>query len=247
MLRALFGYQDTPSFIEFASYFFYWFVVLAVLAGIYWTAIRGARNKTAKYAKACSGFALLCMFIAAIYVCLNFTWHGCLTTFVGFLIAVIAVLATFDAISSNVAAVSSLRRTLALVAAVAIGLYALFVCVLHIVQLSCLDKSCQFPQFYYWGMIFSNKWVSRGNTGNSWNAVAILSISFVFSVFFLTFWAACMYLFSSHVAGDGDYVYEDRVKVGAGDSDEGPSMQESESLSDHAEFPKTDGAMPVSL
>lgn len=239
MLRALFGYQDTPSFIEFASYFFYWFVVLGVLAGLYWGAVRAARNKTARYAKTCSGFAFLSMFVGAIYVCLNFTWSGCLVTFAGVIIATVATAASFDAISSNFGAIAAARRSLALGAAVAIALYTLFVSVLHIVQLSCLDKSCELPQFFYWGLIFSNDWNVRGNTGSSWNAVAVLSISFVFSVFFLTFWTVVMYLYSSHVSNSGEYVYEDRVKLGDHSDEEGAFASETASaISGEVEIPR---------
>lgn len=228
MLRALFGYQDTPSFIEFASYFAYWAVVLAILAWMNWSLIRAARNKTARYARGCAAFAVICFFVGFVYACLNATWTGLVVTIFGLLLSVVAALAVFDVLSDMVSALGALRKPLALAAAVGLAVFALFVCVLHIAQMACLGKSCELPNFFYWGLIFQADWAQRENTGSSWNAVAVLAVSFIFTFFFLSVFAAVMYLYSGHIASDSAYIYEDRVKL----SDEGDGINDTLSDAD---------------
>lgn len=213
MLRALFGYQDTPTFVEWGSYFAYWALILSVFLFINWAAVKTARDKTAKHARGVSAFLLPCFFVAFIYACLNATWTGLVTSIFGLILATISTLVAFDVLSVWIKAIRPIRRTLALGVAIAAALYTLFVSILHIVQMDCFEKSCRLPDFYYWGLIFSNEWNMGGNKGESYVAIAVLSISFVISFFLFAFWALTFYLFAGHVSNDGDYVYSDRVKV----------------------------------
>jgi high-affinity iron transporter len=229
MLRALFGYQDLPSFIEFASYFAYWAVVLGVLAWMNWSTIRAARNKTAKYARGCAAFALISSFVGFIYASLNATWTGLVVTIFGLLLSIATTLVVFDVLTDFFKAIGALRRPIALACGVGLALFTVFVSVLHLVQMSCLEKSCELPKFYYWGLIFQSEWNEAGNTGTSWHSVGVLAVSFVFSFFFLGMFAIIMFLYSGHIASDGAYIYEDRVKVGDGAAGvNGPSLSDSE-------------------
>lgn len=232
MLRALFGYQDTPTFVEWGSYFAYWALILSVFLVINWSAVRSARNKTAKNARSVSAFLLPSFFVGFLYACINATWTGILTTLVGLILSVLSTLVAFDVLSTWVKALKPVRRTLALAIAVCAGLFTLFVAILHIVQMNCLERSCRLPEFYYWGLIFEAEWNKRGNLGNSYVSVAVLAVSFVFSFFLFAFWAITFYLFSSHVSNDGEYVYSDRVKVAKDEETLGGDISSGERSSD---------------
>jgi FTR1 family protein len=214
MMRALFGYADKPTFLEFSTYFLYWAIILAVLIAINWTVVRAARNRTARYARGCAFFSLISFIVGFIYACLNASWTALLVTFFGLILSIGATLAVFDVLTDSVTALGGVRRMIALACAVGLALFTFFVCVLHLVQMSCLDKRCHLPPFFYWALIFQKGWVEGDNTGTSWHAVGSLAVSFVFSFFFLGGFALVMYLYSGHVGSDGSYIYEDRVKVG---------------------------------
>lgn len=220
ILRALFGYQDKPTFLEWITYFAYWFIVLAILIVFNWASVRVARNKTMRLARLWSSVALLCFFIAFIYAVSNATWTGILTTSLGLIISVVAVAVLFESVVGRISALRAARRSLGFITAAALFALTILLIVLHIVQMSCLEKSCRMPEFYYWGLIFQSDWLKRGNIGTSFVSVAVLSVSLVICIFFFGALALLMYLFATHVSSDGQYVYEDRVKVSGTDSAE---------------------------
>ena len=214
MLRALFGYQDTPSFIELTSYFAYWAAILAILLAMNWSTVKTASKRAGKYSRGCAFFSLCSFFVGFIYACINATWTGLVVTIIGLILSVVACAAVFGTFAKFIPGLNASRRTLASVAAVGSAVFGLFVCVLHIVQLTCLEIKCRFPSFYYWGLIFTTEWIEEGNTGKSYNSVAVLSWSFVFSFFFFACQAIAFYIYSLNmtdkdVAEEAEKVIED--------------------------------------
>jgi high-affinity iron transporter len=214
-LNVLFGYVDSPSFVQFIGYFGYWFIVLPILVALNWSVIRSYPNKIAKYARVMSGTSLLCLLIGFIYAVSNATWTGIVVTTLGLALSVLACLGTFDILANTFRALKNMRRSLLLGAAVGLGAYTLFTAILHIVQMACIGRSCHLPNFYYWGLILDQDWLDEPRTEalDAYNALAVLSVSLTVTVFFFSTMAILLYLFVVHLGSDGGYVYDNTSLV----------------------------------
>ena len=213
-LRALFGYQDTPTFVEWSTYFAYWLIIIAILLSFNWGTVRKARNTVAKMTKSLSAVSLCATFIAFIYVLINRTWNGTLTMTLAFLLSIASIVVCFDFITARAAGLKASRKTIALGTAVALGALTIVITILHIVQMACDEEgvaTCSLPRFYYACLIFAEDWASQGRAedGNSWVSLAVLSWSMVICFFFWGTLSFVLYLYSMNIDAEGNYIMSD--------------------------------------
>jgi high-affinity iron transporter len=213
MARALFGYQDDPSFVELVAYFGYWALIAIILVTANWTAVRAARNRAASLARTTSAIALISFFVGFIYAVSNVTWTGVLTTSLGLLISVAAVATSFDTLSAWSAPLKAVRKTLALATSVSAAVFSALVIALHFAQLSCIQKWCALPQFYYWGLIFNPEFNARADTTTSYASVGVLTFSLIFSFCFFAVFTLALFLTGTNMTSDGDIIYDDHQPI----------------------------------
>jgi high-affinity iron transporter len=219
-LKALFGYSHSPTFVHVVGYVGFWLIVLPLLAWFYWETISSARNKIANYARGMAGIAVICFLIGFIYAVSHPTWTGILTTGLGLLFSTVACLALFDMLVNKVAAIKTRRKAILLATSTLFGLLAILGTILPIVQMSCLDKACRLPKFYYWGLILNQSWLDTADTPTktAFKAVAVLTVSICITLVFLGGITFVLYLFAKNVGADGNYVYEDMHHLDMDDS-----------------------------
>lgn len=235
-LRALFGYQDTPTFLEWGTYFAYWIVVIAILLYFNWGAVRKATSKIAKMTKFAAATAFSFGFIAFIYVCLNVTWNGMVTMTIMFILSLISMVVVFDAFAQRIAPVMKSRKSLSLMLGVAFALLAVFIAALHIAQMACDEDgvaTCSLPKFYYVGLIFAEDWASQGRSedGNSWVSLAVLSWSLVAITALLGVLSFGLIVFSGNMDGDGKYLYNEDSEESVESEEDEPIPEASEAIS----------------
>lgn len=222
MLRALFGYQDTPTFIEWSTYFAYWFIIACIFVVVNWGRIRAERSKTASQTQTFAGLSLLFTFVAFIFVLLNRTWIGILTMTLGFMLSIIAVYAVFDSTSRLLSPLHGIRRTTVLATGVSFALLTVFMFVLHIVQMGCEGSGdCSIDKFFFFGLIYDPDFLERGREESAWPALAALSFSIVLTVFFFGTFSFLLILFAFNVDSDGNYMYDGTIAVKGDDGEEG--------------------------
>lgn len=215
MLRALFGYQDKPTFIEVTTHFAYILVISVLVLYADRLRVAKARNKTARLARSFAAAHLAVFFVLFVYTVANPTWTGVLIASVGLLLSLAATFVVFDVFALYFEAFKPARRALVLLCAVSVAVLCVVTAVLHIVQCACLEKDCALPPFFYWGVIFSKGWLLSARSENSFVPLAVLSVSFVLSVFSLGSFGLLLFLFALHVGKDGEYIYaKGRIKVG---------------------------------
>lgn len=213
-LRALFGYQDKPSFIEWATYFFYWLISGAVVLASNWIEIRAAKNAVARAVKAFSSGAIVCGFVSFVFALGTGSWNGILISTLLLVLSIPVVFAAFDTIVSRLPlSIAALRRSVALALCVAFSMLTLLSVSLHMVQMGCdvPDSGCHVPRFYYFGLIFDKPWLETGRSpdGLSWNSLAVLSVSLVLTIYLGGAFSLALGLFAANVlAADGTYLYD---------------------------------------
>eukprot|EP00190_Bangiopsis_sp_CCMP1999_P007546 CAMPEP_0198725400 /NCGR_PEP_ID=MMETSP1475-20131203/2693_1 /TAXON_ID= ORGANISM="Unidentified sp., Strain CCMP1999" /NCGR_SAMPLE_ID=MMETSP1475 /ASSEMBLY_ACC=CAM_ASM_001111 /LENGTH=508 /DNA_ID=CAMNT_0044487171 /DNA_START=168 /DNA_END=1694 /DNA_ORIENTATION=+ len=227
MMRALFGYQDKPTFVELVTYFGYWALITAVFVFLYWKEISKKVNFTARAVKISSSFNWFVSFIGLIYVCINPTWNGLTVVVLYFVLSSISLLGAFDFISKWV--VRSRRKMVMLVAAGGFAVLATYTISLIFAQLFCRypeSKSCSVPEFYYWLLIFSQDWLSQDpltveDEGVTvvvhYVAGATLTMCIFLTYYIMGFHALYTYKFATHVDSNGSYAYEEVPVAGGKD------------------------------
>ncbi len=223
-LRALFGYQDTPTFVEWSTYFAYWVIVIIIMLAFNWPKVRAARNRIAGLTKKLTATSVLVTFIAFIYVISNVTWHGTLSMTIAFFLSVIAAVAVFDTLADRVAIVRKSRKSIALISGIALAVLTLFMTIMHIVLMACDEEGvaqCTLPRFYYVGLIFFENWASQGRAedGNSWVSLAVLSWSMIIIFFFFGTMAFGLIVYSGNINEEGMYVYDGGVEQETNDEE----------------------------
>jgi high-affinity iron transporter len=215
-LKALFGFSDSPTFVHVASYVGFWLIILPLLAWFYWESITSARNKIANYARGMAGTAFFCFLIGFIYAVSHPTWTGIVTTVWGLLLSIVACLALFDMLVNRVTPIKTHRKAILLATCILFSMLVIFASILPIVQMSCLDKSCRLPKFYYWGLILNRDWLDTADTASdtAFKAVAVLTLSICVTLVFVGGLSFVLYLFAIHVGSDGNYIYEDMHSLG---------------------------------
>jgi len=232
-LRALFGYQDTPTFLEWVTYFAYWVVVIAILYYFNSGAVRTATSKTAKLTKFATATAFSFGFIAFIYVLLNVTWTGTLTMTLLFILSLAAMVVVFDAFATRIPAVMKSRKSLTWMLGASFALLGVFIAVLHIAQMACDEGSCSLPKFYYVGLIFSEDWASQGRAedGNSWISLAVLCWSLVAITALIGTLSFGLIIFSGNMDEDGKYLYNEGDESAAEEEAEDTAQEVKEAIS----------------
>lgn len=227
MLRALFGYQDLPTFVEWATYFAYWLIIIAIFVVINWAEIRSARSKVASKTQAFALLSLLFTFVAWIYTLLNRTWIGILTMTLGFVLSIAAVYVVFDITAKLIRPLFSARRNMVLATGILMSMLTMFMFVLHIVEMECLgtprdNPSCSLDTFFFFGLIFDPEFLATGRNveDKTWHSLAALSFSVVLTVYFFGAFSLLLILYSLNVSNNGDYIHDDAVGIKGGDSEE---------------------------
>lgn len=237
-LRALFGYQDTPTFVEWSTYFAYWILIISIVVATSWSAVRKARTRIAKIARYMTYTVLPITFVGFIYAVSNATWNGILTMTCGLILSAISYIVVLDFFTAKIRPIGKARRPLALATGIGFAVLTLFMLCLHIAQMACDERSrakCYIPKFYYLGLIFWENWAKQGRAadGNSWVSIAVLSWSLVGVVFIFGTLAFALIVFAGNVDADGTYRYDiSAVKVA---DDETPLAPENEAVTNSDE------------
>ena len=201
MLRALFGYQDKPTFIEIITYIAYWVFILTVLIVVFWNDITNARDKIAKITKIFATATLAFFFVCFIYAVGNVTWNGVLFATLGLIFSTLAFIASIDFATRALKFLKNYRRPMAYAAAVGLTMLLVLTFCIIIAHMSCEDKDCKFPLFYYWLFIFGEDWSAN-------NTIILLSICLGITLFLFGLFCFALTLFAGNVTGEGDYMYQ---------------------------------------
>lgn len=214
MLRALFGYQDKPTFVEWATYFGYWLIVFVIFAVMNWSLIRASRSKVASYTRSFVLSSLVITFVGFVYSLMNVTWIGTLSMTLAFILSIVAVLATFDVAIRMLNFVRPLRRVLSLGSGIAFALLMAFMFVMHLVEMECIGgEDCSLNLFFFFGLIYDGDFLERGREESQWPPLAALSWSIVLTVYFFGGLSLLLILFSMNVNEDGTYLDDNAVLV----------------------------------
>ncbi|GAB0494868.1 hypothetical protein MMPV_006165 [Pyropia vietnamensis] len=218
MMRALFGYQDTPTFLEMISYIAYWAAISIVFLYIYHDVVRRARSGTATLVRTTSTILAVSGLVGFIYAMGNRTWNGILVTTLTLIVGVVAAVAAFDSAGGMVSGLKPLRKPMMLGSCVGFAIILLLTTAITLAQLICEGSSCTVPQFFYWGIIFSSDFAGRGNLGLSpeltygqgrgYVYVAVLTLSLAISIFLCGAHSYGSYRFSRNLDAAGDYIYD---------------------------------------
>ena len=220
MLRSVVGYQDNPSFLEFITFFSYWFVVIFVFIMIYWTYIRAFRTKTLQVCHHLILWSLLITFVGFIYSLLNVTWIGLTSMTIGLCLSIISFIVFFEAPLHLLKMLVPVRRILGLLCAVSWTSYTIFIFSLHVVVIACegKEKTCLLDKFYFFGLILSKEFNEVGRKPHSWPGIAVLAFSIVISTFFFTAMSVVLGLAGLNINEDGEYIDDEAILVSEGDS-----------------------------
>ncbi|CAN8070144.1 unnamed protein product [Agarophyton chilense] len=214
MLRALFGYQDTPTFVEWATYFGYWLIIAVVFICINWRLVCASRSKMLSLAKQLSACALLFTFVAFVFTLMNVTWIGVTTMTLSLVLSVVTVLCLFESTMRLLKPLRRSRRVLLMASGVGWVLLMAFMFVLHLVQMECEGKEdrCNLDMFFFFGLIFDPDFNEQGRQETSWPGIAVLSVSIVLTVYFFGALAFTVLMSSFNVDTDGYYVGDNGVE-----------------------------------
>lgn len=213
MLRALFGYQDTPTFVEWSTYFAYWLIIAIVFVAINWQFVRASRNKMLSVAKSLGVWSLLFSFVGFVFTMLNVTWIGVTTMTMSVILSAITVLVLFESTLRLLKPLRKYRRTVLLACGVGWALMMSFMFVLHMVELECegTEGECKLDKFFFFGLIFNSEFNATGRQEKSWPAIAVLSVSVVLTVYFFGALAFTVIMSSFNVDEEGMYIGDDGV------------------------------------
>lgn len=220
MLRSLVGYQDTPTFVEFCSYFLYWFLIVTLIVIINWGPVQAHRTKLLHLSHNLILWNLLFTFVGFIFCLINITWIGTTTLTIGLALSLLSVVIFFDAPIRLFKPLRYVRRRFALTMAFAWTLFSAAIIILHFVTLDCEGKGklCSFNKFYFFGIILSSNFNEMGPLTNSWPGLAVLSVSLIFSIFFYSALTFILWLVSMNINADGHYNDDNALPISEEDS-----------------------------
>eukprot|EP00171_Calliarthron_tuberculosum_P015352 IDg15352t1 len=137
-MRALFGYQDSPSFVEISAYFLYWLLAAVTVLAINWHLVRAAKSQAAKLVKVFSALALTGGIVSFAYSLGLGRWNGILVSTLLFVLSIPAVIMGFDAIVSRLPRwMARMRRGVMLSLCVCYSMFTLLAISLHVTQMAC--------------------------------------------------------------------------------------------------------------
>mmetsp|Transcript_8454 Transcript_8454/g.22257 ORF Transcript_8454/g.22257 Transcript_8454/m.22257 type:complete len:520 (-) Transcript_8454:98-1657(-) len=221
MMRALFGYQDTPTFLEWITYFAYWALIAGILLYMYRAEIRSAKNKTAAFIKVSIGFMWFSAFVGFIWACTNPRWNSLIITTFMWVLSSFGVVFTYD-FFLRFSFVARFRRTANVVMAWCWAFLLILTFSFTIAQMVCENStSCSTPYFHYWLLIFAESWLTKPQTSTYYISLACLSIALTISIFYCGFHGYWTYEYAQHINGEGNYDYDevvvDTAVLGPGD------------------------------
>lgn len=224
MLRTLFGYNDSPTFLEWAMYVFYWVAILIVLILINWRQLLAGHNTALVQARRLTVFVLISTFVGTLFSFGNATWISLASMPHSFILAIVTTLFAFAPKFSFTERLLNYRRDSLRVIAFAWAANAVYILALHTAQLICEGKKrdqCHFHKFYFFGLLLNDDFNNRGlvfvrNEDGQiskiyWPSIAVLTISATISIFVLGLLALRLYLMTNHVASDGSYIRDDDI------------------------------------
>lgn len=218
MLRALFGYQDTPTFIEWVTYFAYWLIIVSVYFAINWSSVLANRSQTLARAQFLAAWSLLFTFVGFIYVMINNdTWVGVLTMTIAFILSILSVAFLYEPIVKITKSLMPLRRNILMCVGLAWVIATLLILVLHLIQLVCEgenENGCS-NTFFFFGIILDSDFRELGRQVDGdkvwWPSIAVLSVSLAISLFFFGGLSFRVLLASYNVDTEGHYMDDDYV------------------------------------
>ncbi|KAA8496220.1 Ferrous iron permease EfeU [Porphyridium purpureum] len=223
MLRALFGYQDTPTYLEFITYFGYWFLFSWVTIYIYREQVFGRRDRTASFVKTSSCVMAFAAFIGWIFALSyqpeewnnNVSWIAVMMTTLMFFLSLVAVFISFDFFACRWQAIAQRRRAITIGVAACWAVLLVLAFALTTAQMVCganvPQSSCSLPVFFYWNLIFSVEWATQAQTTTQYTSLALLSIALVISMFYCGFHSFWTFVMARDIDQDGLYNYTPTV------------------------------------
>lgn len=218
MLRALFGYQDTPTFVEWITYFAYWVIVIAIFVTINFDKIKSSTRKIQSRTQGLTALTLLCTFVGFVYALINRSWIGLLSMITSFFLTIVTVFFVFEPATRLISAMLPLRKSALAFLGVIWGVNTLFVAALHLVQLICEgenEEQCPIKKFFFFGLILNSSFnelhrvVVMSDEGEIakiyWPSIAVLSVSLIIAIFLFGGLSFRLLLMSTHVNRQGVY------------------------------------------
>lgn len=224
MLRALFGYQDTPTFIEWITYFAYWVIVIFLFVYINFDRIKSSTLTIRARAQGLSALSLLCTFVGFVYVLINRSWIGLLSMITSFLLSIVTVFFVFENATRLVGSLVPARRAALILLGFAWALNMLFIAALHLAQLVCegnFQTQCGLRKFFFFGIILDTSFSEQHLVAVTdaegaiskvyWPSLAVLSVSLIVAVFLFGGLAFRLVLMGAHVNRQGVYETEGKI------------------------------------
>lgn len=224
LARALFGYADSPTFVEVIAYLAYWVLIAVLLAGLHVDHFRDARSAVATYVRWTSSALVVAGVVGIVHSAGHPNWVAFLLTATTTALGSLSVAAAFDLSAYVLLHRRTLRR--AAMTAAAVGGCALLAltAAITVAQLACEGARCRVPQFLHWGLVLDADWAGRrpgdgagadgtgGATGYAY--VAVLTLSLGVSVALCGSHAVGAFLFARNLDADGAYHYDEPVGDG---------------------------------
>jgi len=210
MLRALFGYQDTPTWLEFFTYFAYWLIVSVAIIYIHMDRVRVARNGTAQFMKTSTICLWFSMFICFIWACGQGGWNAILISASGLVLSTVGIFAHFDSVVKLCKA-QPYRKLLSRIQAWGYLVLTLFSFSLNIAQSACengyFEEQCSIPHFYYFLFFFTEAWSQQGPDSKGYVSLALLAISLVIIMLWCGLHTFYSFRFTANLDENNDYIY----------------------------------------
>lgn len=192
LMRALFGYQDDPTFVELMAYFGYWFALTAIYAYMRWDWLSARSAKLASYLTPSSTFLFFCCFVGMVYALINRTWTGILFTWSGLLLSILGMLVSYRVVKRLLRVPLRWMAIMSMTQWIAGMVLAVFAVTVIGAQLACDDaagsaSNCFLPSFYWWLLILDDDFNTAPQAATHFNSIAVLAICQLFTTLF------CMY------------------------------------------------------
>ena len=214
MLRSIFGYQDDPSFIEFSTYFCYWFIISIVAIVINWRIVRTRNSKLLSYVHLMILCSFLLSLVALIFSSFNASWPALSTTVPAFTLSVMSFFVFFDTPFKCTYIPRTYRAYLAFLNS---GLWialTVYIIILHLVEMSCEGNpdSCIVNHFFFFGLIFLDNFNEIGRQPNSWPGIAVLACSLVVVTFYFCIYSFLLVMASLNFDRFGGYLDDNAIQ-----------------------------------
>ncbi|GAB0494227.1 hypothetical protein MMPV_005518 [Pyropia vietnamensis] len=224
LARALFGYADSPTFVEVIVYLVYW-VIIAVLFGVlHADHLRNARSATATYVRWTSSALAIAGIVGLVHSAGHPSWAAFLLTAATTALGALSMAAAFDLPAYLLFHRRTLRRAAMVAVAVGGGALLSLTTAITVAQLVCEGTRCDVPQFLHWGLVLDSEWAGHrpgdgagvdgtgGATGYAY--VAVLTLSLGASIALCGSHTAGAYFFARNLDADGAYHYDEPLSDG---------------------------------